>query len=358
MVAGRTPVSPTGGSVLVMRAAEATEILRALRHFATSLADAEHELNAINVFPIADGDTGTNLRRTIDAMVVELDGADGDAELPAAVAIAALNAARGNSGLICAQYLAGLVSVDPSALFVDGASLARSLAVAAARARAAVARPVEGTMVSVADVAARAAADRVGAGVGDAITSVPSGAPVVAGPSSQLLADVHEVVQRAVADTRQQLPVLTRAGVVDAGAAGLSLLFDALAEVARGRCDQPPSAEHGPDVGGATVSAAASPTNPGDTSGTGGGSSPAVGAQGPAVLGYELQFTADGDEGVADRLRGVLADVGDSVVVSHGHGIIRAHVHLTAIGPAIEAVIDVVRPRNIDVEPLIEVAAS
>lgn len=308
-----------------------------LRHFVTSLVDAEAELNAINVFPVPDGDTGTNLRRTAEAMLAELETADPEAEPALAVAMAALNAARGNSGLICAQYLSGLFA-NPDRLFVDGEAMARALAEAARRARAAVAEPVEGTMVSVADVTARAAADwLVGPDQGEGVTA------------ADLLAEVHGVARRAVEDTPGQLPVLAEAGVIDAGAAGLLLLVEALAAAAV-------TAAGGVDLAAAASGPSTVPAPDPDPA-------PAVAGDhlvgdhlvGGRLVGFELQFTADGDAAVADELRRLLVDLGDSVVVSQAEGLIRAHVHTdAAVGSCVEAVLDVVRPRNIDIEPLID----
>ncbi len=330
-----------------MRAAEATEIQIVLRHFVTSLLDAEEELNAINVFPVPDGDTGTNLRRTAEAMLAELEGADPDLDVAQGVALAALNAARGNSGLICAQYLSGLFA-NPDRLFIDGDALARGLADAAGRARSAVAEPVEGTMVSVADVTARAAADWLtGPDRGEATTA------------ADLLAEVHGVARRAVEDTRGQLPVLAEAGVIDAGAAGLLLLIEALAAAAvtaAGGVEPSPT-------GTATISPLqAGPLADADgrpglavALGDDGLGAPLVGGR---LVGFELQFTADGDAEVADELRRLLVEVGSSVVVSQAEGLIRAHVHTDgAIGGCVEAVLEVVQPRNIDIEPLIEKVA-
>ncbi|MEM9134609.1 MAG: DAK2 domain-containing protein [Actinomycetota bacterium] len=332
-----------------MRAAAATEIQIVLRHFVTSLVDAEEELNAINVFPVPDGDTGTNLRRTAEAMLGELDAADPAAAPSQTVAMAALNAARGNSGLICAQYLSGLFT-DPAQLFVDGETMARGLATAARRARAAVAEPVEGTMVSVADVTARAAADWLtGPDHGDATTA------------ADLLAEVHGVARRAVEDTRGQLPVLAEAGVIDAGAAGLLLLIEALAAAAvtaAGGVELDAVATGEPATAAASGLSHAGPPGLAVPLNDHAGALDALDGEvlaGGRLVGFELQFTADGDDAVADELRRLLVGHGDSVVVSQAEGLIRAHVHTdAAVGGCVEAVLDVVRPRNIDIEPLIE----
>src|SRR5882757_8832591 len=189
------------------------------------------ELDRINVFPVADGDTGTNLVLTLRAAAEELarrpvpvGPADTAAEVAAALARGALRGARGNSGVIVSQLPRGLAEVladaeDWAVDGVDGPALAAALCRADELARAAVSRPVEGTMLSVLRAAATdssAAANRGGA-LADVVAAAVEGAAV------------------ALADTPRQLPVLARAGVVDAGGRGLALLLDALAGVVNGR---------------------------------------------------------------------------------------------------------------------------
>ncbi|HZB71248.1 MAG TPA: DAK2 domain-containing protein, partial [Acidimicrobiales bacterium] len=150
-------------------------------------------LDRLNVFPVPDSDTGTNLLRTMDAVVRALPPAGAD--LPAvcgAVTDGALMGARGNSGVILSQVLRGLTGA-----LAAGEDLGAGLAAAAAAARTAVLEPVEGTVLTVADAAAGAGA-RAG---GSALVEVLEAARVAA-------AD-------ALARTPEQLPVLAEAGVVD-----------------------------------------------------------------------------------------------------------------------------------------------
>ncbi|MGI5178379.1 DAK2 domain-containing protein [Dactylosporangium sp. CA-152071] len=144
------------------------------------------EIDALNVYPVPDGDTGTNLALTMSAATAAVEAAPGSSsagELLAVAARGALLGARGNSGIILAQLLKGLATSLASTRAIGPAELAAALERAAASAYAAVAAPVEGTVLSVASAAARAAAgasSRVSAGE----PSGPGGEPSAAGGSS------------------------------------------------------------------------------------------------------------------------------------------------------------------------------
>src|SRR5215469_2105946 len=183
-----------------------------------ALAQARAAIDALNVFPVPDADTGTNLHLTLMAAaeaVESLPVVAGPSEVWPALARGALLGACGNSGIIVSQLLRGLADVCAPEPRCDGAILARALAHAAATARAAVGRPAEGTVLTVADAAARAAASAPG-GLAAVVTAADAGA------------------REALAGTREQLDVLAARGVVDAGAAGLCVLLDALAVVVTG----------------------------------------------------------------------------------------------------------------------------
>ena len=183
-----------------------------------ALAQARAAIDALNVFPVPDADTGTNLHLTLMAAaeaVEPLPPSAGPSEVWPAVARGALLGACGNSGIIVSQLLRGLADVCAPEPRCDGTVLARALAHAAATARAAVGRPAEGTVLTVADAAARAAASAPG-GLAGVVTAADASA------------------REALAGTREQLDVLAARGVVDAGAAGLCVLLDALAAVVTG----------------------------------------------------------------------------------------------------------------------------
>src|SRR5271170_2401246 len=176
-----------------------------------ALAQARAAIDALNVFPVPDADTGTNLHLTLmsaaDA-VESLPPGAGPAEIWPAAARGALLGACGNSGIIVSQLLRGLADVCAAQPRCDGVVVARALTHAAASARAAVSRPAEGTVLTVADAAARAATAAAGAipaGDGTALAAVVIAAAAAA--------------REALSGTREQLDVLAASGVVDAGAA-------------------------------------------------------------------------------------------------------------------------------------------
>jgi fatty acid kinase len=222
---------------------------------AKSLAELDsrrQEVNDLNVFPVADGDTGDNMAMTMRAVLDELDRINGQAideigrdELVSAVARAALLGARGNSGVILSQIVRGAaeeLASRPGEL-VDPVLVAAALARAADAAYDSVRDPVEGTMLS----AVRAMAHRVAQDL--AHMDTPRLGPV-ARPEEQdeLLAEVLERAleagKAAVERGPEQLAVLKDAGVVDAGAYGLTVVLAGCVAALRGR--EAPQLEHQP----------------------------------------------------------------------------------------------------------------
>jgi fatty acid kinase len=183
----------------------------------------QHEIDELNVYPVPDGDTGTNLVLTLTSAHEALDepeppdspGSPLDRAMRR-MARGALLGARGNSGVIVSQILRGMADTFAGVVAVRGGELARALRTATEAAYGAVARPVEGTVLSV----VAAAADGAGKIASDDLV-------VVARAAARSAAE-------ALARTPQQLPALARAGVVDAGGRGLCLLLDALVDALNG----------------------------------------------------------------------------------------------------------------------------
>ncbi|GAA0475178.1 hypothetical protein Aca07nite_14030 [Actinoplanes capillaceus] len=183
----------------------------------------QREIDDLNVYPVPDGDTGTNLVLTLTAAHEAVagppepepgpEGMTAVARLMRRMARGALLGARGNSGVIVSQILRGMADTFAAAVAVRGGELARALRTATDAAYAAVARPVEGTVLSV----VAAAAEGAGRTRSDDLATVAKAAA--------------QAAAEALDRTPQQLPVLARAGVVDAGGRGLCLLLDALVEV-------------------------------------------------------------------------------------------------------------------------------
>lgn len=279
------------------------------------------EIDRINVFPVADGDTGTNLLLTMRAAADAVRRSareNGAARTAAAVAAAlargALVGARGNSGVILSQVLRGLAEAVARARRPAGAVLADALQRAHRLATAAVSRPKEGTVLSVLAAAAQAAAEVES----DRLEDVAVAAAEAAGA--------------AVQKTTGQLPELARAGVVDAGGLGLYLVLDALAALVTGRSGGELPRTPVPVARGREVLVAQR-------------------EGGSEEHDYEVMYLLDGtDEARVAELRSRLAAIGDCVAVAgDADGLWNVHVHCTDIGAAIEAGIEAGRPHRITV---------
>ncbi|MET9257227.1 DAK2 domain-containing protein [Streptomyces sp. NPDC003717] len=292
-----------------------------------ALGRAREEIDAINVYPVADGDTGTNLYLTMESAAAAVEAVfaaydtDGEPSLTDAVgamAHGALIGARGNSGTILAQLLRGMAQVltareaaggttreEPAR--TDGPGLRLALRRAADSARQAVAHPVEGTILTV----AQAAADAADGTEGDC------GAVARA---------AHTGARTALAATPGQLPALERAGVVDAGGRGLVTVLAALVEAFTG--GQPEARDQA-----AAHSAACPPDAAEDEE-----------AGGPA---FEVIYLLEAEDAAVARLRERLDALGDSLVVVGGDGLWNVHVHVDDAGAAVEAGVEAGRPYRI-----------
>ncbi|HZT68056.1 MAG TPA: DAK2 domain-containing protein [Acidimicrobiales bacterium] len=300
----------------------ADDLVAVVTSYRDALRAHQDAINRLNVYPVPDGDTGTNMALTLESVVSELQAIDGAAtEMPAvckAIAHGSLMGARGNSGVILSQVLRGL-SDQLSRLDSAGADeLAAGLCAASEAAYKAVMRPVEGTILTVAREMGAAARLAVDDGVG--------------------LVDVLDRVRQAGADalarTPEMLPVLKQAGVVDAGGAGLLLFVDALLKVTAGRPLPEPPAPSG------TQLARFQP--------------PAGEGEDISGLRYEVMYLLEAADESVPGFRDVWAGCGDSIVVVGGDGLWNCHIHTDDIGAAIEAALDVGRPRNIRVTDLLE----
>ena len=274
-------------------------------------------IDRLNVYPVPDGDTGTNMARTLDAVVEALDGADGDMHGTCqAISRGSLMGARGNSGVILSQILRGIAGVLERAGEATGTTLAEAFRAAATAAYAAVLKPVEGTILTVARVAADAA--EAAAGEGGSVLDVLDAARIAA--------------RDALAHTPDQLAVLREAGVVDAGGAGFVLLLDAALHVVDGRPlpepDEAPAADAPPVYEFA---------HRGDVS----------------ELRYEVMYFLDLPDERIEPFKHEWGEIGDSIVVVGGDGLWNCHIHTDDIGAAVEVALDQGgRPRQIRVTDL------
>ncbi|MFF4359741.1 DAK2 domain-containing protein [Streptomyces sp. NPDC001604] len=297
-----------------------------------ALGRAREEIDAINVYPVADGDTGTNLYLTVESAVGAVEavfaghevgaGAAGKpslADAARAMAHGALIGAQGNSGTILAQLLRGMAQVlaaEGGTPHTDGSGLRLALRHAADSARRAVAHPVEGTVLSVASAAADAA---MGA----------------EGDCGAVARAAYEGARAALAATPGQLAVLGRAGVVDAGGRGLVAVLAALVETFTG--EAPAVALIGGHARVQTDTAVVETLVTEDCV-------PLVEEGGPA---FEVIYLLEAEDAAVDRLRARLDALGDSLVVVGGDGLWNVHVHVDDAGAAVEAGVEAGRPYRI-----------
>jgi uncharacterized protein len=308
----------------------------ALRHtlvtYRNTLKRHQADLNKLNVYPVPDGDTGTNMARTLDAVVAELDKhPDSLDETYNAISHGSLMGARGNSGVILSQILRGLSATLKGADEHGAVKVAEALKAASVAAYDSVLKPIEGTILTVvreaADAAVRAAGD---------------GATLAA-----MLRVARAAGRESLANTPELLPVLKEAGVVDAGGAGFLLLLDSALHVVDGEPLPEPENLSGPN----TEQLIAVMKRGG------------TGANGAGVdvseLRYEVMFLLEIDDTKSREFKLKWGEIGDSIVVVGGDGLYNCHIHTNDIGAAIEAPISLGgRPHQIRVTDLFEEVAE
>ena len=253
-------------------------------------------IDAINVFPVPDGDTGTNLALTTSASEEALaaEVGEGIGAVAAAIARGALLGARGNSGVILSQWWQGLAATLAGEEEAGGALLRRALEAGAESAYRAIAEPREGTLITVARAAARGEAE----GEADA---ADAGAIAV-------LAHALALAEEAVERTPEQMPLLTAAGVVDAGGQGFAVLLQGLLYGLRGEALPGTGIEAGQiDPEWLTRAAAA-----------------ADGGR----FGYCVEFIVRGSGLETGGLRAALAAEGESLLVVGTAEMLHVHVHM------------------------------
>ena len=350
------------------------------RHWAlltrAALAARRTEIDALNVFPVPDGDTGTNLYLTFDAAIDEVVAVhEGAGVLGTASLVrechtlkrAILLSARGNSGVIVSQIVGGIcdVVIEAEAAVIDAGLLASAFARGAAAARASVAHPQEGTILTVADAGA------------DAAVSAAAGG----GSLADVAQAAVDAARDALARTPEQLEALARAGVVDAGGAGCVLMLESFHRVITGRWTDTddsllsggpvlhrrhewradpggklptPDAVSGtpappPDAAAAARAAALPGHDPLDREGD-------LLGDGPA---YEVMYLLNATDPIAvETLTRTLDGLGDSLLVVGGPDLWNVHVHVDDPGAAVEAGIAAGRPERIRISHFATQVAS
>jgi uncharacterized protein len=278
---------------MARRSCDGAGLLAAFRAGAANLEAHIDEINGLNVYPVPDGDTGSNMSATVRAALEEADRVAGEPadRIAQAISFGALMGARGNSGVITSQIFRGMAEALAGRKRFNGLDLAHALAQGTKAAYGAVAKPVEGTILTV----IREASDA-------AVATAERDNDIEA-----VLAATVEAAEKAVARTPSLLAILREAGVVDSGGQGVFRLFDGALKHVRG---QAPAVARG-------VAPSARPAA-------------IVGRDEDAGFGYETMYLLEA-EGTGrldvDAIRGHLESIGESVLVAGDARAVKVHIH-------------------------------
>jgi DAK2 domain fusion protein YloV len=324
-LAGACQIAPYTLPAVATDSLRAQDLRQVMNRFLARLREHRESLNRLNVYPVPDGDTGTNMTLTMESVVAALDGTSTLADVAQAMAHGSLMGAQGNSGIILSQILRAWAEVFRPHKEIGPAQLTDGLDRATAAAYKAVGNPVEGTILTVLRRAAEEAKE----------------ASASADGLGELLDRVYARAEEALLETPELLPVLKAAGVVDAGGAGLLLLLACLREhISGAKVVLPPAFFH---------PAAQLVSTDGHSTGEGGSI---------ADLHYEVMFMLNGRAKAVERLKKAWAGIGDSIVIVGGEKSWKCHIHTDDIGAAIGAGVEVGVPRDIKVTDLLAQAAA
>jgi DAK2 domain fusion protein YloV len=276
------------------------QLLAALQAAAHWLEQHAAEVNALNVFPVPDGDTGTNMSLTLTGATKDVAPEPSAAAVAERVKYWAMMRGRGNSGIILSQVLRGLAQGLEGHARVGAPELAAALQQASVAAYRAVLKPVEGTMLTVMREASEAAT------------------AALAAPHATLLSVLAATVEGAresVDRTPTLLKTLREAGVVDSGGEGLFLIFQGMLRYARGESVEYHAAAPAPAMSFDDI-------------------------HGPDDFGYCTNFILRGRGMPYDDIRATLAGMGQSAVIVGDDELIKVHVHLLRPGEALNYAID------------------
>lgn len=290
------PASPQGQAVSAVRNLNGQD-WRAMMMFACKWLEANHELvNSLNVFPVPDGDTGTNMLLTMQDACNEMnEKADGTVgSVFHAVAHGALMGARGNSGVILSQILRGMARIVDTKPVINARELAEALQAGSETAYKGVQKPVEGTILTVI---------RLGAEAAQQAAASNNDIPFV-------LNHIVRAATQAVEDTPSLLPILAQAGVVDSGGMGLCYILEGWLK----------------HLAGEPILAAATETRVAFV-----GKTDAVEGE----YNYDVQFIIRGNQLNVDSTRQNINKMGDSVLVVGDDQTIKVHVHTDEPGTPI-----------------------
>ena len=314
-------------AVVGIETLDSKNFIELMHCFRDALNDHKENLNSLNVYPVPDGDTGSNMAATLNSVVNEIQSLGEDPELESvigAVSHGSLMGARGNSGVIISQILRGFVSEikrSDSGEEIDVDLFSKALSAASTAAYEAVGNPVEGTILTVVRETAEVVKNH-------------------AEENSNLLSVVQagrDAAKSSLDSTPDLLPVLAKAGVVDAGGSGFLLLMDSLLYV----INDTPIPE--PEVLSTSVDSLILDVHDhASSSGTR----------------YEVMYFLEAADDLIPDFKKAWSEIGDSIVVVGGENIWNCHVHTNDIGAAVEAGISIGKPYDIRVTDLFEEVAG
>ena len=313
-------------AVMALETLDSQSLANLMYCFSGALQDHKESLNSLNVYPVPDGDTGSNMAATLSSVVSEINSLEENPELEniiEAISHGSLMGARGNSGVIISQILRGFVSEVKSASRkdIDATLFSRALSAAASAAYEAVGNPVEGTILTV----VRETAEATEKAVSEEHAFL------------QVAEIAREAAKRSLDSTPELLPVLARAGVVDAGGSGFLLMLDSLLHIIDDRLMPEPEV--------VTVSADSLILDTHDEMSNSG-------------TRYEVMYFLEAPDDSIPDFKKAWSEIGDSIVVVGGENIWNCHVHTNNIGAAVEAGISVGKPYDIRVTDLFEEVAE
>ena len=313
-------------AVMALETLDSKSLANLMYCFSDALQGHKESLNSLNVYPVPDGDTGSNMAATLSSVVSEINSLEENPVLEniiEAISHGSLMGARGNSGVIISQILRGFVSEIKSASKkdIDATLFSRALSAAASAAYEAVGNPVEGTILTV----VRETAEATEKAVSEEHALL------------QVAEIAREAAKRSLDSTPELLPVLARAGVVDAGGSGFLLMLDSLLHIIDDRLMPEPEA--------VTVSADSLILDTHDDMSNSG-------------TRYEVMYFLEAPDDSMPDFKKAWSEIGDSIVVVGGENIWNCHVHTNNIGAAVEAGISVGKPYDIRVTDLFEEVAE
>jgi len=281
---------------MARRACDGAGLLSAFRAAVANLEAHVDEINALNVYPVPDGDTGSNMMATVRAALDEAEAVSGQPadRIAAAISFGALMGARGNSGVITSQIFRGMAEALGGKARFNGLDLAHALSEGAKTAYGAVARPVEGTILTVIRESAAAA-----------VTSAELDADI-----ETVLGATVGAAERSVARTPTLLAILREAGVVDSGGQGLYRLFQGALLHLAGTSRAGAVGRRARTGAGVKVSTLVAHADEG--------------------FGYETMFLLQPNGAGSldlDAIRDHLESIGDSVLVAGDARAVKVHVH-------------------------------